>query len=334
MRHTPPIPTTRTRTQPLRASPTHPTSDIAHPTSPAFTLIELLVVIAIIAILVALLLPALGKARAVARTARELAAGQHVMTAYTLYADDNRSALLPGYCPPEWVGASPLPGIPSLDVRDETGASVIGVPAQRYPWRLAPYMNYDFGALYKDEKVLRRYLERSDFQYVISLSPSFGLNSTFCGGDADRSGFNPVALRNFGSFYITRIDQPSRPSRLIAFASCKGVNPDGGELVPGFFRAEGPYTRTRLWLTTPPKQNPDALPVQYGNLDYRHEGKAATMQFDGHAELLDFATLDDMTRWSSAANRAAWTVSRGVSAPNTSKVSRGVLAPSNARIRP
>ena len=79
-------------------------------------------------------------------------------------------------------------------------------------------------------------------------------------------------------------------------------------LLPGFFRAEGPFTRTRLWLATPPTQNPDALPVQYGNLDYRHEGKAAVMHFDTHAELQDFRTLDDMTRWASAATRPAWTI--------------------------
>ena len=278
------------------------------PRTRAFTLIELLVVIAVIALLVALLLPALGKARSAARTVRELSAGQHLMTAYTLYADDSRGSLIPGYCPPEWVDPVPLPGAPTLSVLDDAGQPVFGVPAQRYPWRLAPYMQYNFAGLYKDEKVLRRYLERPDFQYLVSLSPSFGLNSTFCAGDADRSGFNPTATRNFGSFYVTRIDQPARPSRQIVFASCKGVNPDGGALLPGFFRAEGPFTRTRLWLTTPPTQNPDALPVQYGNLDYRHEGKAAVMHFDTHAELQDFRTLDDMTRWASAATRPAWTI--------------------------
>jgi type II secretory pathway pseudopilin PulG len=268
----------------------------------------LLVVIAIIAVLVSVTLPALGRARRAAITTRELAAGQQVMLAYTMYADDAKGVLLPGYCPPQWVSGSPPPGSPTLSVLDETGNEITGVPAQRYPWRLAPYMNYTFGGLYKDEKILKRYLQRTDYQYVISLSPSFGLNSTFLGGDADRLGFNATALRNFGPFYITRIDQAQRPERLVAFASCKGVNPDGGELVPGFFRADAPSTSVRVWLTTPPKANPDALPGQYGNLDYRHENKSAVMQMDGHSTLETFERLDDMTRWANKAGRPDWTI--------------------------
>lgn len=271
-----------------------------------FTLIELLVTVAITGVLISITLPAIGRARRSAMTARELSAGQQLIAAYTLYADDSRGELLPGYVPPEWVSSTPMPGVKTLTVLDEAGEPVTGVPAQRYPWRLAPYMEYNMAGLYKDAKTLKRYLERSDFQYVISLSPSFGLNSTYCGGDADRQGFNQIAARNFGSFYVTRIDQVQRPSRLLAFASCKGVNPDGGEMVPGFFRADAPSTRVRVWLTTPPQQNPDALPGQFGNLDYRHDNKAATMHFDGHSELQTFGSLDDMTRWSNKASTKGW----------------------------
>lgn len=265
-------------------------------------------VISIVALLVGLLIPALGKARASAAAVRELAAGQQLIAAYLLYADDHKGSVLPGYAPSEWVQQPPIPGLPSLNVVDETGEIVSGVPAQRYPWRLAPYLDFNFAGLYKNDRVLKRYRERSDFQYIISLSPSFGLNSVFLGGDSDRFGFDSFTLRNWGSFYITRIDQPRNPTKLAAFVTCKGVNPDGGELVPGYFRADPPFTRIRVWLTSPPEANPSAQPGQYGNVDYRLGGKAATIQVDGHAEMNDFRALDDMRRWADRASNATWTI--------------------------
>ena len=71
----------------------------------AFTLIELLVVIAIIAILMAILMPALNRAREQGKRAMCMGNVKQLMLAWIMYADDNNQRLVNGAAGPGgWVG--------------------------------------------------------------------------------------------------------------------------------------------------------------------------------------------------------------------------------------
>lgn len=293
----------------------------------AFTLIELLVVIAIIATLIGILLPALGSARQSARAVREQAGMSQLLVAYTMYADDHRGTLLTGFLSDDqWDEMVRDHSEP----KDLTGQSVGKVAGSRYPWRLIPYLDYQFDGIYIDSRVTQSLAESLDadegsfhsaseqhhMRYVASLYPSFGLNSYFLGGGAngDNLPWSSAGRRVFGKFHVDKLYQVQRPSNLMAFSSARSIaEPSllpGYGMIEGYFIIKPPYlysTVGRQWedeysaSTDRPESNS-------GGVSLRHKGKGIAGMIDGHAEQWGWEDYNDMRHWSDAATSADWVI--------------------------
>ncbi len=271
------------------------------PATAGFTLIELLVVIAIIAVLISILLPSLGAARGVAKATRELAAAQQTMIALQLYAQDNGGRYLPGMPDRREVSGRSAPLDGQGDAIDDP------LTAQRYPWRLAPYFDYNFRGLYGDDKALAALQERyADFVYTVSLFPSLGMNVAYVGGSVNHLG-DTTSQRIFGKVFLERDDQANRPTEVIAFASARFRGSLTLAELPdpeGFFRVEPPTFGVGWQESYDP--DAEAPGVNSGFVSLRHGNKAVTAMLDGHAEILGWDDLRDMRRWADQATSEDW----------------------------
>lgn len=276
----------------------------------AFTLIELLVVVAILGLLMGILLPSLGRAKKSAALLADEASVRGVTGAYLDAARCNGEMLMPGY----------KYGLPAQDERGQTitlnGYST-GAATGRYPWRLAPYFEFAFEALFPDKTAIEqmRHLPRDDFVYAVSEGPRFGLNTTFLGGDSSFYGWDSAASKAWGTTWVLRTTAAAqRPASLIVFASAKKTGDftsiTTGETIAsrGYFRVTPPSRVAREWQTAPPTAT--TLPQRVGQVDFQYLGRAVVGMLDGHAESLTWDEMNDMRRWSDQATKPDWTLPR------------------------
>jgi prepilin-type N-terminal cleavage/methylation domain-containing protein len=339
-------------------------------TGSAFTLIELLVVIAIIALLIGILLPALGTARKSARATAECAALSQVMRAWATYAGEMKDRAIPGYI--NWTWAHPYNGTdPYLQrvcmrVPDDTGAGAMvngsgssvplmeGWGVKSWPWRFLPYFQGAAEGLIINKSDLSEYRARphpvgtspgdtpGSWQAAFGYMPSFGMNTTYVGGDYTHGAFytnmNAQPRSAGGLFYVRGLEQVNRADRLITFTSARGQDiGGGGQVRSGFYSVAPPRPApdnrgTALSMgggwnnwSNPAARNdnfdPRMSPTLWGDttdttdlpggnytygIDGRHFGKPCVATVDGHVQMHNLTTLRDMTRWSNYAKSAEW----------------------------
>lgn len=256
----------------------------------AFTLLELLVVIAIIGVIAALLFTVIASARRSGHMAKEVSAGRQLIGAYLSAATDRDGQFMVGYSSSE-------------PATDDKGRPVMNPANGRYPWRLAPYLQYRLRGtlLLNEQEKICDIKDHSDYVYRASAYPSFGINATYVGGN-ERMGLipSPATIRFYGNFVATRLAQVSHPGKLMVFASSRFSGESGaadahGDEQPGFHLLVPPRTTKVDWNGS---FDPGMPAHRFGFLDLRYDGKAVCAMLGGNVEMLDDRQLQDMRYWS------------------------------------
>ncbi|MDA1008178.1 MAG: type II secretion system protein [Planctomycetota bacterium] len=162
----------------------------------AFTIVELLVVVAIIGLLTGLVLTGIMGATQRSKKMKELNRLRQIHLGWTLYANNNNDACIPGFVDPgtqtNW----------KLKCQFQNGNQVPQELAQTYVWRLAGYIGYSLDPVLGNREDFTQSLDTSEFlvpDIAIALpaslmpglgmmgagaayQPAFGYNAYYLGG--------------------------------------------------------------------------------------------------------------------------------------------------------
>lgn len=287
-----------------------------------FTLIELLVTISIIAILIGILLPVLRAARIASQEVASKSNLRQIMIGYTLYQTDFDGHVLWGYPPPSIEGVTIQVRVPGSETSSGRPALITDFTAQRYPYRLMPYVGWNWNLLYNAQEVPEEDgSSLLDLSYFRSTSPDYGINSVFVGGWASQnpqfsalSGFYNTGKGGgvFGgaSEWKVRTDahvafrshEIQNPGRLVTFTDTETASEDkeSGHVTvmpPKFGTANSSVSQ--LWTV----ESQVAKAATNGTFDLFGVPKGwysdlvMSSFFDGHVQALSAPQLSDMKFW-------------------------------------
>lgn len=201
--------------------------------------------------------------------AAEVAAGKSLITAYQNAAADNNGRYLPAR---DYTAKNVTDANGKVLPMREMGA--------RYPFRLAPYFNYQMNGTILVNKnkaqITKIFGKGAMYNYGLSVFPAMGINNTFFGGYK-----LPNGKMMYENECITSIANSDRI--VVAFVSAGVDDVDGYEYV------KPPY----YW-----GGNEDGNPSENGFVDARFGGKAVVVFSDGSIRSMGIKELKDMRLWS------------------------------------
>jgi prepilin-type N-terminal cleavage/methylation domain-containing protein len=220
----------------LRRTPSRPTG---------FTLVEVLVVVGVIAALLGLLMAGLQAASKASRKTKQMSDLRQLYTAWSAYAGTYNDYIIPGKLD---VGAQTRWRV---KYKYKTGGRVDPSLAVDYPFRLMPYLDWNFSTLYG-------YFPDFDSWYPpvngelgnipegagrVASSPAFGYNAYYIGGSwsTDEAGNTALDFENSewdmsvsdgtsvpirGKLVARTIGNITQPSNMVIF--CSSILRDAG----------------------------------------------------------------------------------------------------------
>ncbi|HWL51594.1 MAG TPA: type II secretion system protein [Chthoniobacteraceae bacterium] len=259
-----------------------------------FSVLEIAVALLIVAVLAVLAGAGWGSAKRKGALMREIAAGKNLITAYGLYELDHNGQFMRGM---DWTQSQ---------VWYEPSGKYLAMMhlANRYPYRLAPYFNYEMeGTILVNGNAaqIEKIAPKGQFmhEYVVSTFPALGMNLNYVGGDYVQIGqvdANGVKLGKYSWPNDVTTRRVQTRASLLVFASAALGPESAKDSVTGYNILTPPYLTYASWSSKPWKKGAD--PSLYGNVDARYNGRAVCVFLDGSIQMLTIEELRDMRRWS------------------------------------